>query len=94
MSKPNNIGDIFSSTDRVNLPHNNLVNNSLHIGVLATALLFSGSVILGCQADKQHISLHADVTNEVQPDTKYDILFESIVEQPLPQFGMIFANIS
>lgn len=93
MSKPNNIGDIFSSTDRVNLPHNNLVNNSLHIGVLATALLFSGSVILGFQAEKPHI-ITADVTNEVQPDTKYDILFESIVEQPLPQFGMIFANIS
>jgi hypothetical protein len=93
MPRPNIFGSLSPSNTTVNLPPNHNVHNSLHLGAIATALVFSGGVFVGFTAEQPQF-ITADVTKEVQPDSRYDILFESMVEQPLPQFGMVFANIS
>ncbi|MCA9351030.1 hypothetical protein KC874_05065 [Candidatus Saccharibacteria bacterium] len=58
----------------------------LVVGVLATSTFF------GFKAEAPTL-FSAETTNQVQPDSEFDIKFNSIVAQPLPKFGNIFAEV-
>ncbi|MCA9350575.1 hypothetical protein H6794_02520 [Candidatus Nomurabacteria bacterium] len=50
------------------------------------------STFLGFKAEAPTI-FSAETTNQVQPDSEFDIKFKSIVAQPVPKFGYTFAEV-
>jgi hypothetical protein len=76
-----------------NLPSKKLNTVNANLGIAAAFLSFvAGGSWLGFKAEAPEL-FNADTTNQVQEDSKFDVLFNSMVEQPVPKFGLVFAEI-